>query len=79
LAGPAYQGRDGFHAEAVDGMTVGDEDVRAAQMLTGATFAMFLLVSVVPVLRPYATRIRLAIVVIYFVAAAGFMTYLLVR
>ncbi len=60
-------------------MTVSGEDVRAAQTITGTTFALFLMVGFVPRLRPYATRIRLAIVAIYFVLAAGFMSYLLAR
>ncbi len=60
-------------------MTVSGEDVRAAQTITGATFALFLMVSVVPGLRSYATRLRLAIAVAYFAAAAGFMVYLTVR
>jgi hypothetical protein len=60
-------------------MTISGDDIRAAQMLTGATFAMFLMVNVVPGLRPYAVRIRLAIVAAYFVATAGFMIYLLIR
>ena len=60
-------------------MTVNGEDIRAAQMLTGATFVMFLMANVVPWLRPYAARIRLVVAVLYFVAAAGFMLYLLVR
>ncbi len=60
-------------------MTVSGEDIRAAQMLTGTTFALFFMVSVVPGLRPYAMRIRMAIAVAYFTAAAGFMVYLLVR
>jgi len=63
----------------MDFMTVSNQDVRAVQMLTGTTFALFLMVSVVPGLRTYATRIRLAIVVIYVAAAAGFMIHLLVR
>ncbi len=47
-------------------------------MLTTATFAMFLPVSVVPGRRPYVTRIRLAIVLIYFDSAAGFLICLVV-
>ncbi len=60
-------------------MTVSGEDIRAAQMLTSATFVIFFMVNVVPVLRPYAARIRLSIVVAYFVTAAGFMVYLFAR
>ncbi len=60
-------------------MTVGGEDIRAAQMITGATFALFLMVGYVPGLRAYAAQIRVAITVAYFVAAAGLMVYLMVR
>jgi hypothetical protein len=60
-------------------MTVSGEDVRSAQMITGTTFALFLMVGFVPALRPYAGRIRLAVAVAYFAAAAGFMVYLQVR
>ncbi len=60
-------------------MTVSGDDVRAAQTITGATFALFLMVRFVPGLQPYATRLRLAIVVLYFVLAVGFMGYLVVR
>jgi hypothetical protein len=63
----------------MDFMTVSGADVRAAQTITGATLAMFLMVNVVPGLRPYAARLRLAIAVAYFVAAAGFMVYLFAR
>ena len=60
-------------------MTVGGEDVRAAQMITGTTFTLFFMVGFVPGLRACAGRIRLAIAVAYFAVAAGFMGYLMVR
>ena len=60
-------------------MIVSGEDVRAAQMLTGTTFALFLMVGFVPGLRPYAGRIRLVVAVAYVAAAAGFMVFLMVR
>ncbi len=60
-------------------MIVSDEDIRSAQMITGATFALFLMVGFVPGLQDYAARIRLAITVAYFAAAAGFMVYLMAR
>jgi len=60
-------------------MTVSDEDMRAARMLTGATFSLFVLVGFVPGLRAYAARIRIGVAVLYFIAAAGFVVYLLVR
>jgi hypothetical protein len=63
----------------MDIMTVSSADVRAAQILTGTTFSLFILVGAVPGLRRYATRIRIVITVLYLVAAAGFMVRLLVR
>jgi hypothetical protein len=63
----------------MDIMTVSSADVRAAQILTGTTLSLFILAGVVPGLRGYATRIRIVIMVLYFVAAAGFMLRLLVR
>ena len=41
------------------GMTT--EDVRIAQMLTGFAMAAFLLISTVPALRRYASRLRVAL------------------
>ena len=60
-------------------MIVSGEDMRSAQMITGATLMLFIMVRFVPGLRPYAGRIRLAIAVAYFATAAGFMVYLQVR
>ena len=60
-------------------MTVSGEDVRTAQMITGTTLTLFVIVRFVPGLRSYAGRIRLVIAVAYFAAAAGFMGYLMVR
>lgn len=60
-------------------MHVSGEEVRAAQMLTTATFTSFLVVGFVPGLRAHAGRIRVAILVAYLVGVAGFMVYLLVR
>jgi zinc transporter ZupT len=60
-------------------MIVSGDDVRAAQMITGATFAAFMLVGFVPGLRAYAGWIRIAITVAYLAVAAGFMVYLMVR
>jgi hypothetical protein len=60
-------------------MLVSNEDVRAAQTITGATFTAFLLVGFIPGLRAYAGRIRIAITVAYLLVAAGFMIYLMMR
>ena len=63
----------------MDLRTFSGEDMRAAQLITGATLAMYLMASVVPGLRPYVARIRVAIVGGYFIAVAGFMIHLLAR
>jgi hypothetical protein len=63
----------------MDFATVSGADMRAAQMLSGVTFAIFLMVSLVPGLRAHATRIRLAIAVLYCIAATGFALYVLAR
>jgi hypothetical protein len=63
----------------MDFMTVSSADVQAARIITGTTFSLLILVGVVPGLRGYATRIRIVITVLYFVAAAGFMVHLLIR
>jgi hypothetical protein len=60
-------------------MHVTNDDVRAAQTLTSATFASFVLVRFVPGLRAHAGRIRAAIVIAYLVAVVAFVLYLLVR
>ena len=58
-------------------MTVTGADMRTAQAITGATFALFLVVGFIPALRPYAVRLRLAILVVYLVLVVAFMTRLL--
>ena len=63
----------------MDFMHVSGEEVRAAQTLTSATLASFVLVGFVPGLRPYAGRIRTAIAIAYLIAVVAFMLYLLVR
>jgi hypothetical protein len=60
-------------------MQVTGADISAARTITGATFAAFILVGFIPSLRAHATRIRIVITVGYFVVAAGFMAYLLIR
>jgi hypothetical protein len=59
------------------GMTT--EDVRIAQMLTGFAMAAFLLISTVPALRRYASRLRVALLAAYLLGAAGFAGYVLLR
>lgn len=60
-------------------MQVSADEVRAAQMVTTATFASFVTVGLIPGLRAYAGRIRAAIAVLYLATVVGFMVYLLIR
>ena len=60
-------------------MQVTNDDIRAAQIVTGATFAAFVLVGFVPGLRAHGQRIRWAITALYLLTVAGFMLYLLAR
>lgn len=60
-------------------MPVTAEDMRAAQILTGATLALFLLVGLTPGMRGHATRLRLAILVIYMLGVAALVIRALAR
>ena len=56
-----------------------DEEVRAAQILTGATMAAWLACGVIPGVRPYTARIRTALLAAYLLGCAVFIVYLLLR
>jgi hypothetical protein len=58
---------------------VSSEDVRAAQIVTGVTMALFIGAGLTPGLREYAGRIRVALLVLYLLASCGFIAYVLVR
>jgi hypothetical protein len=58
---------------------VSGEQMRTARIVTGATMAAFIAVSLAPPLRPYARRIRLALVAAYLLGCAGFVAYVLPR
>jgi hypothetical protein len=58
---------------------VSGEQVRQAQIVTGLAMAAFISVGVVPGLRPYAARIRLVLLVVYLLACAAFVTWVLLR
>ncbi len=60
-------------------MNVSGGEMRAAQTITGATMTAFVLIGIVPAVRPYAGRLRIGVAVAYIAAAIGFMIYLLVR
>jgi len=63
----------------MDFMHVSGTEMRAAQTVTTATFASFILVGAIPGLRPYAGRVRFAIGALYLATVVGFMLYLLIR
>lgn len=53
------------------------DDMHAAQILTGATMALWMLAGLAPGLRAYATRLRIAILSIYLLGCAAFASYFL--
>jgi preprotein translocase subunit Sss1 len=55
------------------------QDMQAAQGITLAALALFLLVGRVPRLRPYAQRVRGTVLAVYLMGAVGFMVYLALR
>ena len=58
---------------------VSSADMRAAQIVTGATMAAFIGVGLAPGLREHARVIRGALLVIYLVACCVFVAYVLMR
>jgi hypothetical protein len=62
----------------VPGPVTADE-MRAAQLLTGATMAVWLATGWVPGLRPYVARIRAVLLLAYLGVCAAFAAYVLMR
>ena len=54
------------------------DEMHAAQILTGATMAMWMVVGLIPAARPYVTRIRVTLLVAYLIGIAGFVAYFVV-
>jgi hypothetical protein len=54
------------------------EEVRAAQILTGATMAAWLACGVIPGVQPYAMKIRTVLLGAYLLGCAAFIAYLLI-
>ena len=54
-------------------------EVHAAQILAGATMALWIFVGLAPGLKAYATRIRIGVLVVYLLGFAGLAIYALVR
>ena len=53
------------------------EQMRAAQILTGATMAAWLASGVIPGARPYAGKIRAGLLAAYLAGCAVFVAYVL--
>ena len=53
------------------------EEMRAAQILTGATMAAWLACGAIPGVRPYATKLRAVLLGIYLLCCAGFIAFVL--
>ncbi|MBV9757446.1 MAG: hypothetical protein JO047_10365 [Alphaproteobacteria bacterium] len=56
---------------------VSAEEIRAAQVFTGGTFALWLAVGYLPAVRRYAAQIRAVLLVVYLVGFVGFVAYAL--
>ena len=54
---------------------VSGEQMRTARIVTGATIAVFIAVSLAPPLRPHARRIRLALLTVYLLIPSFSATY----
>jgi hypothetical protein len=55
------------------------EEVRAAQILTGATMAAWLACGVIPGVQPYTAQIRIVLLVAYLLCVTAFVAYVLLR
>jgi hypothetical protein len=58
---------------------VSGEEIRAAQIMTGVTMALFIGIGIAPGLRQRAVRLRLALLVFYLLACCVFVAYVLLR
>lgn len=58
---------------------VSGEEMRAAQIVTGATMVLWLTIGYVPGLKTHATRIRGALLVFYLLAGAAVFAHMLLR
>ena len=57
--------------------TVSADTMRAAQLITGVTMAIWIGVGVFPPLRPHAHTVRRAVLMLYLVCCLGFIIYAL--
>ncbi len=60
-------------------MTVSGDELRAAQVLTGAAMAVWLMVGLAPGLRRHAGPIRAAVLAAYLIGCGAFLVWLTVR
>jgi hypothetical protein len=51
------------------------DELHAAQILSGATMALWIIVGLAPGVRAYATQIRVAVLAAYLLGIAGFIVY----
>lgn len=54
-------------------------EMHAAEILAGAAMALWIFVGLVPEIAAYATRIRVAVVIIYLLGFAAFAIHTLAR
>ena len=57
--------------------TVSADQMRAAQLISGATMAIWIGMGVLPPLRPYAHAVRRALLLIYLAGCVGFIAYVM--
>jgi hypothetical protein len=55
------------------------DEMQAARIVTGATMALFVLTAVAPGLRQHAAKVRLLLLILYLLACAVFVGYVLMR
>lgn len=58
--------------------SVSADTMRAAQLITGVTMAIWIGIGVFPPLRPHAHMLRHAVLLLYLVGCLGFIVYALV-
>jgi hypothetical protein len=55
------------------------EEIRAAQIVTLSTLALWLGIGYVQPLRPYANRVRAVLLAAYLIGSAAFVAYVVLR
>ena len=55
------------------------DEMHAAQILMGATMALWIIVGLAPGVSAYATPIRAVVLILYLLGFAGFVIYMLLR